>query len=232
MARKFRLNGAIWRARRLWIAATCVVLLASLLVWLAYGSGAFAVTSIDVRGATFTKVDTVKKAAAVETGSSLVAVDANEVATRVAEVRTVSEVSVSRNWPHTVVIEITERTPKLAVPKDDKFVLVDKSGVAFRTVSKVPANVVRAKLEDPGPKDPATTTVLTVLSALTPELRQQLEWVEAEAATRITLALKDSRTVFWGDGTESDRKAEVVTALLARSGEHFDVSAPDVPTVS
>ena len=224
--------GAIWRARAIWVAAVCVVLLASLLAWLAYGSGAFAVTTVDIRGETFTKEASIKKAAAVETGTSLMSIDADDIAARVAQVRTVSEVSVSRNWPHTVVIKITERTPRLAVPDGDKFVLVDKSGVAFRTVSKVPPDVVEAKLKKPGVKDPATAAVLTVLSALTPDLQQQLDSVEGEAATRITLVLKDSRTVFWGDGTESDRKAEVATALLARSGEHFDVSAPDVPTVS
>jgi len=221
-------------AGRRWLVVSVlgVVFVAGFLVWLGYGSGAFAVNLVEVRGATFTDPEKVRSAASVPDGISLLSVDADEVAKRVAELAEVELVTVSRDWPQTIVIDITERTPHLAVPTGDEYILVDRSGVAFRTVDDPPEGTVQVTLEDPGRHDPATAAVLTVLLALTPQLEGALVEVDAEAATRITLLLSDDRTIFWGDASRSDRKAEVATALLSLSERHFDVSAPDVPTVS
>lgn len=219
---------------RRWLVVSVlgVVFVAGFLVWLGYGSGAFAVNRVEIRGATFTDPEKVRTSAAIPDGISLLSVDADAVANRVAELAEVEMVTVSRDWPQTIVIDITERTPHLAVPNGDVFTLVDRSGVAFRTVEEPPADTVLVTLDDPGRHDPATAAVLTVLSSLTPQLEDALVEVEAEAATRITLLLSDDRTIFWGDASRSDRKAEVATALLSLSERHFDVSAPDVPTVS
>ncbi|GAA4898202.1 cell division protein FtsQ [Stackebrandtia albiflava] len=232
--RTWRLLTARVRGGRRWLVFTVlgVVVLAGFVTWLGYGSPAFGVERVEVRGATFTDPDKVREAAAVPRGTSLLAVDADGIAARVAELAEVARVEVGRDWPHTVVVEITERTPRLAVPTGDGYALVDAAGVVFRTVEDAPSGTVVATLDDPGRADPATVAVLTVLSALTPELESLLVKVSAPAATRITLLLEDERTVFWGDASDSDRKAQVATALLSRPERHFDVSAPDVPTVS
>jgi cell division protein FtsQ len=72
---------------------------------------------------------------------------------------------------------------------------------------------------------------LTVLSALTPELREQLLAVSVDAPARIRLELRHDRTVIWGDDTASETKAQVSTVLLGRKGDTIDVSAPDVVTI-
>ncbi|HIW64140.1 MAG TPA: FtsQ-type POTRA domain-containing protein [Candidatus Stackebrandtia excrementipullorum] len=200
--------------------------------WLGFGSGLFSVDRVEIRGATFTDTDKVSRAAAVPDGVSLLSVDTDDVAERVAKLPEVEVVTVSRDWPHTIVVDITERSADLAVPVDGGFILVDRSGVAFRTVDEAPDDTFRVALDDPGRHDPATVAVLTVLSSLTSHLQDLLVEVDAQAPTRITLILSDERTIFWGDASRSDRKAEVATALLGMSEQHFDVSAPDVPTVS
>ena len=222
---------AVPRRRLLLIAVVVVVLLGGG-GWLVYGSSALRVNTVDVRGVGFTDPEVIRAAAAIPSGTSLAAVDADEIAERVAAVPSVRSVEVSRDWPHTIVIEVVERTARLAVPVDDDYLLVDGNGVAYRTVADPPAGAVTAILTDPGPSDPATAAVLTVLSSLTTGLEQRVVGVEAKIATRITVRLKDSRTVFWGDAADSDRKAEVATVLLDRPEPHIDVSAPDVPTVS
>lgn len=220
------------RPKRWLFVLVAGVLLIVVVSWSVYGTSMLGVDKVDVSGATFTSVDKVRDTAKVDKGAALAALDADEIAGRVAQLPSVESVEVSRSWPHTIVIKITERSPFLAVPDGKKFVLVDKFGVAYRTVSEAPKATVTAVLDKPGRQDPATAATLTVLSALTPKLEKALVKVEAKSATQVTLKLKDSRTVFWGDATDSDRKAKVSTALLSRSGKHFDVSAPDVPTVS
>ena len=217
------------RAMRFGVLAAVLLTVAG--AWLLYGSSALAVTEILVKGATFVETDQVRAAAAVPGGTALASVDTDEVAERVGRLAPVARADVSRDWPHTLVVEITERTPRLAVPADAGVVLVDSSGVAYRTVSEAPQGVMTVELGNPGPQDAATIGVLSVLSSLNNDLGGRLESISAPAATRIELRLRDGRTIFWGDSTDNATKAEVATVLLGRSGKHLDVSAPGVPTV-
>lgn len=219
----------ISRAMRFGIVAA--VVLAAVGAWVLYGSSAFAVTEVLVKGTTFVEIDQIRQAAAVSKGTALAAVDTDEVAARVRGVAPVADATVSRDWPHTLVVEITERTPYLAVPGDAGVGLVDSSGVAYRTVDEIPPGIWPVELKTPGPQDAATVGVLSVLSSLTDELRDELKSISAPAPTRIELRLKGGRTIFWGDATDSAEKSEVATVLLARSADHLDVSAPGVPTV-
>lgn len=221
-----------WRRRWVVLCLVGVTGLGGFAGWLFYGAPFLSVSEVQVRGATFADADEVRASADVPQGTAMAAVDVDAVAERVAEVPAVQRVTVSRDWPRTVVVEITERSPLLAVSDGEQFVLVDEYGVDYRTVDEQPDDTVYAELDDPGRDDPATAAVLTVAASLTEELKDQLVGIEAEAATRVTLVLEDDRTVFWGDASSSDRKAEVATVLLQRSEKHIDVSAPDVPTVS
>lgn len=219
----------ISRAMRFGIVAAVVLTAAG--AWVLYGSSAFAVTEVLVKGATFVETEQIRQAAGVPKGTALAAVDTDEVAARVQGVAPVAGATVSRDWPHTLVVEITERTPYLAVPGEAGVGLVDSSGVAYRTVDEIPPGIWPVELKTPGPQDPATLGVLSVLSSLTEELRAELQTISAPAPTRIELRLKGGRTIFWGDATDSAEKSAVATVLLARSADHLDVSAPGVPTV-
>ncbi|GLZ75369.1 cell division protein FtsQ [Actinorhabdospora filicis] len=218
-------------SRGLRFGVLAAVLLAGIGAWVVYGSSAFAVTEVLVRGATFVDPAQIRQAAAVENGGALAAIDTDAIAGRVAAVPPVAQVRVSRDWPHTVVVEITERTPFIAVPADGAVALVDSSGVAYRTVEAIPDGITRAELRTPGPADAATMGVLSVLSALDGELKRDLETIAAPSPTRIELRLRGGRTIFWGDATQNDAKSDVATVLLGRPGDHIDVSAPGVPTV-
>jgi cell division protein FtsQ len=51
------------------------------------------------------------------------------------------------------------------------------------------------------------------------------------APAQIKLELRKSRTVVWGDETQSPVKSQVATALLKRADNEIDVSAPSVVTI-
>ncbi|BCJ34960.1 hypothetical protein Athai_24630 [Actinocatenispora thailandica] len=210
-------------------AVTVAVLVAGYVV--VYHTGAFAVRGVTVRGARTVSARTVARTAAVPSGIPLAGVDLAAVAARVRRLAPVAKADVTRAWPHTVVVTVTERTPAAAVPDGSSVRLVDRSGVVFRTVPAAPRRLPTLVVAHPGPHDVSTLAGLQVLGQLTPRLRARLVRVEVPRPTRIRLVLAHGRTVVWGDSSSGARKAAAATALLGKTGDVIDVSAPDLVVV-
>jgi cell division protein FtsQ len=205
-------------------------ILLGVLGWILYGTSLLGVREISVSGSQIAGPEAVRVAAAVPDGTPLARLDTDEVADRVGALPSVASVQVSRSWPHTLVIEVTERTPVAVVAGPDGFTVLDASGVVFNRVTVRPEGVVLLRVASPGPSDPATVAGLKVLAALTPQLRSALAELVAETPTRIVLQLTDGRVIRWGGAERSDIKATVATALLDRPGRTIDVSVPEVAT--
>jgi cell division protein FtsQ len=225
------------RQRRLravvpWAVTAGVLLVAGALIWMVYGTSVLGVRAVrvDGGGGVVTPLE-VERTAAVTMRTPLARVDLNAIRARVEALPPVRRAVVSRGWPSTVVITVTERTPVAAVPAGKQFTLIDDEGVAYRTVEDVPAGLPLARLAAPSPADLNTRAALTVLAALTPDIRKQLTAISVAAPARIRLELRSDRTVVWGDDTDSGTKAQVATALLRRKGDTIDVSAPGVVTI-
>ncbi|RRS01968.1 cell division protein FtsQ/DivIB [Glycomyces terrestris] len=166
-------------------------------------------------------------------GDPLLGADLDALAADVAALAPVASVDVSRSWPDALLVEVTERTPYMAVPTgDETFLMVDSDGVAFDEADSPFGTHWIVELDDPSPDDLATIEALAVLESVPADLADEVEHVEAPSPAGITLFLEGGRTVTWGDGSEGEQKAEVVDRLLAVGYEHVDVSAPDAPTVS
>jgi cell division protein FtsQ len=215
------------RAARPWAVGLAVAVLAGLAGWVGYGTSLVGVREVRVNGVAILTAAEVQEAADIRTGTPLARVDLSAVRERVAKLVPVDHVTVSRDWPHAVVVRVTERTPVAVVPQGKKFVLVDRTGVAFDTAASRPPGLATVAVK-------STADIgagVQVLVALTPRLRDELVSVKVDGPARIRLALVGGREVIWGDATQSDLKAKVATALLARDGTTFDVSAPDVVTI-
>ena len=219
------------RAALPWAVAGAVLVLAGLLTWMVYGTAVLGVHDVRVVGARTVTPEAVIGAAAVPHAVPLARVDLDAVRDRVQVLAPVDRAVISREWPRTILVEVVERVGVAAVPTAGRFALIDDDGVAFRTVSRAPEGLPLARLGQPGPNDVNTRAALTVLSSLTDELREQLVAVSVKAPAQISLELRKDRKIVWGDDTESETKARVSTALLARDGAVIDVSAPEVVTI-
>lgn len=219
------------RAALPWTVVAAVVAVVLLGVWAVYGTGLFAVRTLRVVGASLVTPDQVRQAAAVPDGVPLARVDLAAIRARVAELPPVARVTVSRDWPNAVLIEVVERTPVAAVPRDQRYAVLDAAGVVFQDLPARPSGLPLIRVPAPGPDDPATRYALQVLAALTPELRERLTEVVVAGPARITLRLRGGRTVLWGDASRSDAKAEVATSLLSRTEDTIDVRTPEVVTI-
>lgn len=218
------------RLRWISISVLALLVLAFVIVWT---TPLFEVKRIEVAGTSVLTPDEVAALGQDAVGGSVLGADLDAIATAVAGLAPVKSVEVARAWPDAVSVVVTEREPYMAVPVDEEtFLMVDSEGVVFDEAAAAPGSIWRVELAEPGPDDLATMETLTVLQALPRAIADEVEHVEAPSPAGITLYLEDGRTLRWGDGSESEQKAEVADRLLAGGYEHVDVSAPDAPTVS
>ena len=197
--------------------------------WLVGFSSVLAARTVRVTGFRTLSADEVRTAARVPLGVPLARQDVDAIATRVHALRVVDSVTVSRTWPTTVSIAVTERTPVLAVRQPDGFVLIDASGTWYLTVPTVPAGVLLADVDPTNA--PMLAELAVVASALPNGLKGKVYKFTALSRDGIKLVLKDGDVASWGDSSESKLKAEVLTALLKRKATAYDVSAPHSPAL-
>ena len=215
------------RTRRAVVAVLVVALVASA-AWVVYLSRVLDTRSVTVSGTRELPVEQVAATAAVPLGLPLARQDLDAVARRTTTLAPVSSARVTRSWPHTVHVVVTEREPLFGVARPDGFLVVDAEGVGFAVRSALPTGIIRADV------DPANRPLLVELGrvalALPPEVRDDVQSIAVPGRDAITLRLTSGVVVTWGDSSESALKAQVLTALLERKPKtSVDVSSPHNP---
>jgi cell division protein FtsQ len=213
------------------VAAAVVAGVAGIVVLMLW-TPVFGVRSVDVVGVRDLTTDQVVKAADVAMGTPMLRLDTVGITARVGVLPRVASVDVSREWPSTVLITVTERDPVGYRAAADGDHLIDVTGFDYATVTTPPPGLPKIALSTASPADPRTQSVVRVLTALPAQLRSQLVAVSAPTPGSVTLALANGKTVRWGDADDSARKAAVLGALLTRPGKVYDVSSPELPTIS
>jgi cell division protein FtsQ len=209
------------------LVVACVVAVAYVVMF----TSVLGVRSVEVIGTKEIPEADVLAAAAIEHGTPMVRLDADEAAARVATLPRVFEVVVERSWPSTVEIIVTERSP-VAVRRAGKEIhLVDETGLDYAITATVPKGLPTLAMEDVRPDNPATAAAVTVLTAIPPQLRAKVVTVSARTPGDVRLTLADRRVVKWGNARDNARKAAVLAPLLTRPGKTYDVATPEFPTV-
>ena len=107
---------------------------AAVAYWVAYSTPVFAVERIDVRGAPPEVARQVNVATRDLVGSSLVAVDAEDVEGKLRALPTVAGVSVDRAFPHTLVVKVAPERPVAVVRRGKSSWLVTGAGKVIRPI--------------------------------------------------------------------------------------------------
>ena len=232
-ARRFASRTRRWRLRALapYLVLAGVAAAAGALAWTVLGTTAFAAGSVRVEGARTVSADEIRRVAAVSADVPLARLDTAAIRARVRTIAPVADALVVRSWPNAVTITVTERTAVAVYAKDDRWALVDATGVTFRTAAQRPVGLPLIAVKDPRPGDEPTLAALTVARDLSGEVREKLKQITAPTPEQVTLQLAGGRTVFWGDAEDNARKTTVANVLLSRPGREIDVSAPDVVTM-
>ncbi|WP_243859306.1 cell division protein FtsQ/DivIB [Amycolatopsis arida] len=217
--------------RRRWVALLSVLTVVGLGYVLLF-TPLLSVRTVEVLGLHGLSTDQVIAAAQVPEERPMLRVDTDEIRDRVLALPGVATAEVSRSWPSTIEITITERTAIGFFDTGESLHLVDASGVAFKEVPERPEGLPELRLPRVTPDDPTTRAVTAVLDTIPGPLRERVVAAGARTPGSVELTLADGKTVRWGDAEQTERKAKVLAALLTREGDTYDVSSPELPTVS
>ncbi len=223
-----------WRRR--WLAWRYLLVLVLVLaivgggVYAVWFSKWLAVEDIEVSGAQTVEPADIRARSGIDEGEPLVRVDLATAERRIGALAVVRSVSVTRQWPHGVLISIEERVAIAVVEIGGRLRGMDADGVVFRDYKKAPPGLPRVTTSI-GTTSAALKEAAQVISALPQELSLIVDHVQVTTVDQISLVLKDGRTVLWGSAEESDTKAEVLATLLATvQAQTYDVSVPSKPT--
>jgi cell division protein FtsQ len=220
--------------RRRWVALLSVLTVAAA-VYLLYFSAMLGVHEVAVSGARSVSADQIRKVAAVPADKPMLRLDTDEIRDRVAQMPGLATVEVSRSWPDTVEITVTERAAIAffdSGPGGDGVHLVDGGGVVFQTVHARPQGLPELKLPKVSADDPVTRAVTAVLGVIPEQLLKQVTTATAQTPASVEFTLTSGKIVRWGTADQTDRKAKVLAALLSQPGKIYDVAAPELPTIS
>jgi cell division protein FtsQ len=222
-----------WRQRlrrlRPFLYAALVLVLVGAGAWLLLFSSVLTVRDVAVTGNRTVSAVRVESVAKAPMGHQLARADLDAIRARVETIPAVKSVSISRSWPHTIAIEVTERTPVAVVDRGAGLQAVDDAGVLFGSYARKPDDLPLVETA-PGVKSETLAEAARVVTSLRPDILALVERLEVESVDRIRLRLTDGRTVMWGSAEESAQKAEVLAVLLERDAREIDVSVPGRPT--
>lgn len=240
-ARRFARRQWRRRLRRARPAIVLAVLLvaAGFVVWAVWFSALFDVRTVTVTGLPKDSplaASDIRAAAEVQLGRPLARVDLDAARAGVLTLPALKSATVSRAWPHDVLIEVTERKPVAAWRDGPVLRLVDADTVVFRTVTRLPAGLVAIRVEPKAGQrtQPTLRSTVAVLTGLPKDLRAQVTGVSAQSPDTVRLSLRSGAAVMWGSAEQPAQKAKVLAALLKQRPERavrlYDVSVPAYPT--
>jgi cell division protein FtsQ len=226
--RKRRVAGR-WRRLRPLVLGLVVVALVAGSAWAVFLSSLVTARTVDVTGTQTLGDARVERAASVPLGTPLARVDLGAIRARVEAIASVRRVEVSRSWPHTVHIAVTERTPIAVIDRGDGLQALDSQGVLFGSYGTRPRGLPLVRTE-PDTAAEALVESARVVGALPQRIAARVATLEVASVDKIQLVLTNGRRVVWGSAEDSTHKAEVLAVLLKRPGQQLDVSVPGRPT--
>jgi cell division protein FtsQ len=178
------------------------------------------VDRVQVAGATHTPVGAIQRATGIKRHAPMTDVDLDRARAGVLALPWVRTVSITRSWPASVRVEITERTAIAVVTAGTEgFALVDGDGrVLELSPAPPPGYMLLANVPVPGPAgsaiDASASDALAVARVMPASLRPKVSTVVAEA-DGVVLRLVAGGVVRLGPATDLDPKLRAADTVLA-----------------
>ena len=213
-----------------------VVALVAVLVFALTRSPVLDVDHVHVAGAQHTPSDAIQRASGVRRHAPMTDVDLDRARRGVLSLPWVRAVSITRAWPGTIKITVTERTAVAAVAAGNAgFSLVDGEGRVLESSPTLPAGyVLLANVPTPGEPgtnlDPSADAALDVARALPSQLRAKVSTIVPDR-DGVTLRLVAGGVVHLGDASDLGAKLRAADTVL-READTKNLCAVDVRVAS
>lgn len=217
------------RRRMTWLVVLGVLVVGAGLIAVAVFSPILALREIRVVGTSNLDPADISEAVSGQLGTPLALLDDAQIRQELGQFPLIRSFSTEMVPPGTLVISVVERTPLGVIATPGGFDTVDAAGVVLATATVRPDAM--PLIESADTSGPAFASIVDVLEALPPDVAVRVDSITADTRDDVTLSLLgSSQRVVWGGASDSDRKADILAALLPRfesagPGE-YDVSAP------
>jgi cell division protein FtsQ len=220
------------RRRRIgWLTAFSIVGVVAVLIATAVFSPILALRDIRVDGTVRLDPLVVAEALAGQKGTPLALLDEERIRRDLGEFTIIRSYVTELVPPGTLVVHVVERTPLGLLVTPGGFDVVDAAGVVLETSASRPAALPVLQVDSEGVEGRGFSAMAAVLLALPPDVLARVDSITARTRDDVTLALAGSdQRVVWGSAADSNRKADILAALLAQFGGsgpgEYDVSSP------
>lgn len=214
------------RARTISVIFVAVVVV-GVALYAVYLSSWLSATTVEVTGAGVIQQGRVTRVARVPIGTPLARIDLGAIRARVENLSFVEKAAVTRSWPHTITVDVTQRTPVAVVERGSGLQELDRFGVVFGHRAQAGGlPLIRA---DARLASDVLAGAGTVAGSLPSALNHRVRYLEIHSADDIELLLRSGQRVLWGSAADSAQKAEVAQLLLRKKVSQIDVSVPGRP---
>jgi cell division protein FtsQ len=233
------------RHRRLaGLGALAVVVALVVSAFAALHSPLFAARHVTVTGADHERAAAVLAAAGIEGHPPLIDISTARAASGIDQLAWVASATVSRRWPESLAIAVTERTAVGAVAlRPGGVALVDASGRVLARAGRAPTGLmlvtgVGAVPAPGGGLGRAGAAVTNLAAAIPSSLRPTIASVGRSAADGLTLRLSGGTIVLIGPPSELGAKFVALATLLANahasllSAHVADLRVPTSPVLT
>jgi cell division protein FtsQ len=207
----------------------------------------FGLGAVRVEGTQAVPEAEVVAASRVRLGEPYLGLDLAAIQARVAALPRVQTVRVTRDYPSSLRITVTERPPVASVSTGSIYWLVAADGTVLDSAGRQPAELpyvaavplprgVRAGSRLPPGNELANA--LAALGGMDPRLKRQVTGVQARTLDSLEFTLRDGTRVLYGlavDQPAKDAAVLMVRRTLRREGreaQRIDVRNPSAPTVT
>ena len=194
-ARRLAIRRRAGRRRIYWSAVAGGFLLLAVVAIGVLSTPLFAVNRIRLAGIVYPDQEQIAEITKSIRGKPILTADLNSVRDRLEELPWVKYASVTMDFPHTVVIQIAERTPVAAfLGEDNKWRVVDVEGRVIEVLAGRPVDYMAiygaGPLLDRGSNSPEFAKVAQLITSMPPSLLPVVRHFEVDQQFNVSLTLR------------------------------------------
>ena len=225
------------------ILGTILIISMGLLLWVYTGTGVLNIKHVEVKGNEVLDADYLRSLSGITSHTHLIKMDVKKVEKALLSEPYIADVDITRHYPNTVILQITERQPTGVILQNGKYNLVDQEGMILESTDTLPAGLAEIKdlelpLLIPGVEidDMGFATITSLLGSLPTALREMTTAVGKREGEGLYLE-GGGTVVIYGEATDLSRKNAIalmaLSTLVQRYGavDYIDVSFPDHPVI-